>query len=166
MKAIFFLALIFSISAQASEKPEQAALAFYTSYLHYQAGLAGRTRTVKEAKAQDREATKSFFTAGFWRQRLALDKKCAASKDEIPEGCDFDPYYCAQEAPTTAAIFKAKDIDASFLKGKSARVPVELCFNCVPGAKASERETRVVQVHLRKVVGSWLLEKIDCPKEK
>lgn len=132
--------------------PQLAASGFYESYLEYQNGLAGKSRTVKEAEAQDREATKTFFTAGFWRKQLALQKKCALSKDEVLPGCDSDPYYCAQEPPIRQTAH------AGVVQGKKATVPVDLCFGT-----AAKCETRTVKVKLRKAGKKWLIDQIDCP---
>ncbi|MGZ3694383.1 MAG: hypothetical protein ACXVBL_08945 [Bdellovibrionota bacterium] len=155
--------LTFPAEARDTRSPEDAALAFYQSYLKYQNDLAGKTRSPKEAAEQERKATQRYLTAGFWRKLVASEKKCSANKDEIPAGCDSNPFFCAQEPPTSATISKAEKVNG-IMKGQKANVPVALCFNCRPENSRADQQTRVVQAHMHKALAGWLLDQVDCPK--
>jgi hypothetical protein len=158
--------VIFPAESNAGQNPDEVTLAFYRSYLNYQAGLAGKARSPEEAAAADMQATKKYLTAGYWRMLVAQKKKCSESKDSVLPGCDSDSFFCAQEPPTSATIAKSEKVNFNIFKGKSISLPVALCFNCRPENSHADQQTRVVQVHLLKTIGNWLIEKIDCSPAK
>lgn len=156
MKMIAGLIFLLS-SAQAAPiftAPEKAAQNFYESYVKYQRSLEGKIRTEAQSKAQDAKAIKPFVTKAYFDRLAKLRKKCAASHDDIPEGCDYDPFLCAQEAPLK--IVKATT-DAS-PSPQTSLVEIGLCFG-----SAKNCETRTVKVHMQLAGAKWLVGAVDCP---